>query len=482
MNLSLLDPFAVAKEFPETLTQSLSFGRSTCIKTNRRGDYIASGTVDGTIVIIDLDTNNVIKVLRDHIRAVTSISWSNCGRYLLSSSRDWKVNLWDLKEFKIIRSLNFNCPIWSASIHPEDKFKFVASLLEDDPVYVDLTNENEYKIVKLQTDPLDKENETVAENENENGNGIENNEENEIESSNKKRKTNKKNSNSGSRKTRHWTLCSIFTPNSKLIFNGTSKGFINIFRISDLKLIFSFKISNSNIKNIIISENCIRFAINSSDRIVRQFKFPLKFWDFFNIDTENENENNTNFEVFNIKDETFEFEFELEHKYQDVVNRIQWNSVKFNHDSEYICASTWGSTHDIYIWETTMGSLVKILEGPNEELVEVDWNYKKCSILATGVDSGIIYIWSNIIPQKWSALATDFEEIEENIDYEEKEDEFDLIDEDELMNKQLEDEDQIVDIISREKLDPRGFPILADSCFIIDVNLEQEEILLENDD
>ncbi|OWB77943.1 hypothetical protein B5S32_g2126 [[Candida] boidinii] len=472
MNLSLLDPFAVAKEFPETLTQSLSFGRSTCIKTNHRGDYIASGTVDGTIVIIDLDTNNVIKVLRDHIRAVTSISWSSCGRYLLSSSRDWKVNLWDLKEFKIIRSLNFNCPIWSASIHPEDKFKFVASLLEDDPVYVDLTNGNEYKIIKLQTDPLDKdpldkENQTITENEI-----------NEIESLNKKRKLNKKNSNSntnsGSRKTRHWTLCSIFTPNSKLIFNGTSKGFINIFRINDLKLIHSFKVSNSNIKNIIISENCIRFAINSSDRIIRQFKFPLKFWDYFIIDNEIENNN------INFKDEIFEFE--LEHKYQDVVNRIQWNSVRFNHDSEYICASTWGSTHDIYIWETTMGSLVKILEGPNEELVEVDWNYKKCSILSTGVDSGIIYIWSNIIPQKWSALATDFEEIEENIDYEEKEDEFDLIDEDELMNKQLEDEDQIVDIISREKLDPRGFPILADSCFIIDVNLEQEEVLLENDD
>ena len=35
------------------------------------------------------------------------------------------------------------------------------------------------------------------------------------------------------------------------------------------------------------------------------------------------------------------------------------------------------AAHDIYVWERAMGSLIKILEGPKEELTDIDvlpWN------------------------------------------------------------------------------------------------------------
>jgi hypothetical protein len=35
-------------------------------------------------------------------------------------------------------------------------------------------------------------------------------------------------------------------------------------------------------------------------------------------------------------------------------------------------ASTVKAAHDIYVWERAMGSLIKILEGPKEELIDVD--------------------------------------------------------------------------------------------------------------
>jgi len=35
-------------------------------------------------------------------------------------------------------------------------------------------------------------------------------------------------------------------------------------------------------------------------------------------------------------------------------------------------ASTVKAAHDIYIWERAVGSLIKILEGPKEELIDVD--------------------------------------------------------------------------------------------------------------
>ena len=37
-----------------------------------------------------------------------------------------------------------------------------------------------------------------------------------------------------------------------------------------------------------------------------------------------------------------------------------------------IIASTVKAAHDIYVWERAMGSLIKILEGPKEELIDVD--------------------------------------------------------------------------------------------------------------
>ncbi len=124
------------------------------------------------------------------------------------------------------------------------------------------------------------------------------------------------------------------------------------------------------------------------------------------------------------------------------------------------------------MWETSLGSLIKILEGSNEELIDVKWNYHRCTVGSTGLDSGSIYLWLIQFPQKWSALAPDFVEIEENIDYEEKEDEFDYINEDILNKRRMEEEDLIVDIVTKETVDARGFDVAQDS-FIIPIDYDQ---------
>ncbi|KAK6455779.1 chromatin binding protein [Scheffersomyces xylosifermentans] len=410
MNLSLQDPFAVAKEYPETLASTLHYGHSVVIQFNHKGDYLASGLSDGSILIYDLISNGgVIAHLAEdsHTRPVTSISWSKCGRFILSSSQDWSCKLWDLSKVNsdeddvelelenssaMIRTVKFDGPIWSASMHPQDHFN--------------------------------------------------NEEEEEEEENNRKRKKVEK----------HVTLVTTFTPNDgSYIFTGTSKGWLNITKTDTLELVHSIKMANSNIKNLVISSNGRKLAVNSSDRIIRQVNMP---------------------DLINITDPD-EWEFETDHKYQDVVNRLQWNSVAFNHNAEFLVASSYGqSSHDLYIWETSMGSLIKILEGSNEELIDVKWNYSRCTIGSTGLDSGMIYLWSVPFVQKWSALAPDFVEIEENIEYDEKEDEFDIIDEDALTKKRLEEEDMDVDVITKETVDARGFDITQQS-FVIPINYEK---------
>ena len=60
----------------------------------------------------------------------------------------------------------------------------------------------------------------------------------------------------------------------------------------------------------------------------------------------------------------------LMHKFQDLVNRIQWSRCQFSCDGEYVVGGS-SQDHNIYIWDKNMGSLVKILEGPNESLEDL---------------------------------------------------------------------------------------------------------------
>lgn len=392
MNLALLDPFSALKEFPESLTNTLSFGHSVFVKYNHTGDYLASGLSNGTILIIDNDTKSVIRQLKGHSRSVQSLCWSKSGKYLLSSSRDWQTLIWDLETDEIVHKFNFNSPIWSSEFNPNNENEFIASVYDDVPRIVNF-KEGTSKV-------LDEDSKI---------------------------------------------LISIFHPDGDLIFTGNNKGVINIISRAEKAILLTQKFTNSGIKNIVISSNGRKMAINSTDRIIRQINLP------------------------DFKNQKPEFwELEVEHKYQDLVNRLQWNSISFNSNSEFLIASAFGSAHCIYVWETTMGSLVKILEGPKEELVDIEWNQNKCIICSTGADSGTIYLWSIVVPQKWSALAPDFVEIEENINYDEKEDEFDIAPEGELNQKQLDEEDEYIDILTKETKDARGNEIRRTTVIPID--------------
>lgn len=46
------------------------------------------------------------------------------------------------------------------------------------------------------------------------------------------------------------------------------------------------------------------------------------------------------------------------------------------------------------------------------------------------MSGGVVTIWAHSQVENWSAFAPDFKELDENVEYEEKEGEFDLEDED----------------------------------------------------
>lgn len=482
MNLLLQDPFTVLKEYPEKLTYTIQNPLiTTCLKYSPQGHYLALGSVNGSVMIYDTETYRPIHILGSqyggaHSRAVQSIQWSDVsycsnideykvGRYIVTCGRDWYCRVWDIlkPETPIFETL-FNGPVWNCHWIPINEESIIG--------YPKLDRINQCLLATayeeshaFYIDPINNINIPLKENDAANVSD-DNHYEDEVQQG-----KDTKNEDHG------FVLTTYIHPKLKnVVITGSSKGWIKFYNIESnnkqdfettssasstlvFKILNSIKISNSNIKDIIISQNGDRMAINCSDRTIRQYSL-----------------------TFDSKNESFILN--LEHRYQDVINKLQWNGIMFSNKSgDYIVASTHGSsTHELYLWETNFGSLVRVLEGPEEELMDIDWNYYTMSIASNGFETGDVYIWSLVIPPKWSALAPDFEEIEENIDYQEKEDEFDEFDEDQNHQSQYNminntSESIPIDLGTKEKYDVRGNNITYDQC---PIPIDYERIITMN--
>ena len=149
---------------------------------------------------------------------------------------------------------------------------------------------------------------------------------------------------------RQTTTVTIFSRSGKHILTGTNKGWLNVIETASRRTVYSTRLTTSIIIFIRLSATGKDLLVNSSDRIIRTLVLP------------DLSSSTTDYNTLRI---------EVEHKFQDVVNRLSWNHVSFSASGEYVTASTY-MNHDIYVWERGRGSLVKILEAPNEELSIVE--------------------------------------------------------------------------------------------------------------
>ncbi|KAF1974244.1 WD40 repeat-like protein [Bimuria novae-zelandiae CBS 107.79] len=393
MNLSLVDPFVLAQDCPEVITGRLRSGHSTSIRFSHRGDLLASGRHDGIVVVFDIETNGVARKLRGHTRQIQSLSWSTNDRFLLSAGQDWKCVLWDLKDGSRVRTVRFESAIFIAELHPKNHMMFAAALFEDQPVLVDMSDELPKKHT-LPTTP--------------------------------RRPPTDKNEKKAAQDAKQTTTVTVFTPSAEHILAGTNKGWLNIIDARTFELLHSYRPTNSLIVLIRMSQSGRDVVLNSSDRIIRTFVLP---------------------DLSDPKLDFNELQLTVQHKFQDLVQRLSWNHVTFSSAGDYVAATTY-MNHHVYIWERGQGSLVKILEGTKEELSVVEWHPFRPFVAAIGVDSGRVWLWSILQPQRWSALAPDFVEVEENVEYIEKEDEFDIQPAEELHKRRLDQEDEEVDVLT----------------------------------
>ncbi|XP_067952019.1 retinoblastoma-binding protein 5-like [Watersipora subatra] len=216
------------------------------------------------------------------------------------------------------------------------------------------------------------------------------------------------------------------------IFTGNERGRIMVFKNAGVQLIASFRLSQSvtaAVKSIEFARRGSCLLINSADRIIRVY------------------------EEGEILACGKNGEPEPIQKLQDLVNKTLWKKCCFSGDGEYIVAGS-AKQHSLYVWEKAVGNLVKILPGPKGELLlDVVWH--PIRPIVCSVSGGVVSIWAHNQVENWSAFAPDFKELDENLEYEEKEGEFDLEDEDASVQENVgeaEVEDLDVDIMSCDKI------------------------------
>ncbi|XP_057181661.1 retinoblastoma-binding protein 5 isoform X2 [Triplophysa rosa] len=204
-------------------------------------------------------------------------------------------------------------------------------------------------------------------------------------------------------------VVAAFDRRGEYIYTGNAKGKILVLSTDTQDLVASFRVTTGTsnttaIKSIEFARKGSCFLINTADRIIRVYDGR---------------------EILTCGRDG---EPEPMQKLQDLVNRTPWKRCCFSGDGEYIVAGS-ARQHALYIWEKSIGNLVKILHGTRGELLlDVAWHPVR-PIIAS-ISSGVVSIWAQNQVENWSAFAPDFKELDENVEYEERESEFDIEDED----------------------------------------------------
>ena len=132
--------------------------------------------------------------------------------------------------------------------------------------------------------------------------------------------------------------------------------------------------------------------------------------------------------------------------FQDVVSKEPFVCCDFSGDAEYLVGGCNGQNekYELYLWNTSSGALMDRLTGAQVQLYSVAWHPTR-SFLAVATSDGLVDIWGPRMD--WTAFAPDFQALPMNVEYVEREDEFDLVDEHEndVEEKEME---EIVDVVT----------------------------------
>lgn len=360
---------------------------------------IPAGCADGTCIIWDFETRGIAKELRHKNcdAAITSVCWSKYGHRVLVSTSDKSLILWDVLSGEKIAHTTLEQTVLQARLHPGSSTPSLclACPFSSAPMVVDMLSGTTTVLPVLVSEL---------------SNGVAPNSRSKMPE--------------GSTTYSPSTAC--FNKFGDLVYTGNSKGEILIIDHRKVQIRAVVPVSSGSIiRNIVFSRNGRYLLTNTNDRMLRIYENLLPMKDAHK-------ELDELLETLEEQDEVEKLKtagtkcLSLVQEFQDAINRVQWKAPCFSGDGEWVISgSASRGEHKIYIWDRA-GHLIKILEGPKEALMDLAWHPVHPLIVSVSV-TGLVYIWAKDYTENWSAFAPDFKELEENEEYVEREDEFDLM-------------------------------------------------------
>jgi len=123
----------VVKQEGDTIKAERKFGEHShrgCVKCIAPGPlYIASGSIDETICVYDIESNTEVCTLQGHVGTVNALSFANDGT-LVSCSDDGNICIWEVGEPAcLLKTLKgHKGAVTSVSIHPSGKIAMSTSV------------------------------------------------------------------------------------------------------------------------------------------------------------------------------------------------------------------------------------------------------------------------------------------------------------------------------------------------------------------
>ncbi|WVW80775.1 hypothetical protein I302_102761 [Kwoniella bestiolae CBS 10118] len=399
----LLNPFA--QKYPEAVDSTLS-SQGVSILFNPygpfAGHYLAVGGSDGIVEIWDVETRGIVRLLEGHVKAVGGLSWSRNNRYLLSASLDSTVIIWDLS-ILIHPHLQPKTPASSSSSSSTSRLHTIRF---DAPVASAVFHPRNSKIIlatltcgEVVLVDLRDGSRNVLED-------VVEDEEEKAEDDDERRKKSS-------------MACAVFSPCGTRIYTGTTNGMLLIIDPATRYVLQRVKVATSAIRQLRFDASGQNIITSASDRALRILSVDPLTSTLTPL-----------------------------HRFQDLVNRTPWHAIGFSGDGEYVMGGAGHKmAHNVFIWDRESTVLIKVLEGPKEPLIDCDWHPTR-PVIASIATSGDVHIWQTSSPDNWAAFAPGFEELEENIEYDEREDEFDIEDETDLARRKNLEEDLLIDVLS----------------------------------
>lgn len=249
----------------------------------------------------------------------------------------------------------------------------------------------------------------------------------------------------------YFITCATFSKSGDAVYAATKCGSLIGILISGITTMqskpctftsaieFRIKIGNTKPYQILLSRNGKKILINSSDNVLRLYNID-ECWQACAA-----HEHANDGPMLKI-DPCVSF--------QDAVSRIPWITFDFSANDEYVvggCNHN-GDKYELYVWDTTTGLLIDQLTGPQVSINSLSIHPTR-RFIAVATDDGLVDIWGPKLD--WTAFAPDFQALRKNVEYIEKEDEFDHVVDgdrlDQLKRQEIYDEleeKEVVDVLN----------------------------------